>query len=1113
MIVTCPQCQQKYRIDQSRFHEGVKFLRCQGCGQTFRFSPTPPETATTESGLLEITCPGCNKLYKIDKSLLTPEVSSIPCKTCGLLVPIETESISQPDEIISDAQTVDIQPEILSWTSSSDLRDGRPKKIKKIIFYAVTAIILLIIIAGAYLGFHLFFKKKGGSLILGKTSQKAMGITPDSGPHPLIYLNTNLALLRKVIEDHVSAENKSFGYQIITAIYDSLSPERGSLFLYPEPEYQFLPVLLVHSKDIDGWKGSVIKKAILNRFLEPSAEGTYRIKSEAIAGRVTGDFPMDIYRVWFFKKSAVLGPQTLSHIWKNGTDALTFSGVARFADLVDKPGGLAVVSFRTADIRNGWEKSLTEPLKQDADPQVGMVAGAVERFLSNLTEPFKQINALAVGFKFSGEKERMLSYAQEFRKGVDGARVYKHLQDGAWENLDTEGLILSLLELLNDERLASTINFENNRLSIDLTWSEEDDESILQSLAQATFGYLFTPSMSHGKLIEDPVETRYTNAPDLIPQVDVAKIRGVIQQAIKNSLFPGHYWRHGDNPRVTLELDPIDLPNACIAELTYEIIRIGVPGKRNVLRKEDNPVKQAIGSSISLPVLKGTPSEVLGNAKIRFHITVPIKLQIFEFKSDAAKGSIKKADDLSVKLSQIEKDIASVVFRGGKSCHLYAFDKTGRALTRLESMGSSASKFSRFQGVIDTLKVIIVREALEHSFEVEVDLNNGKELELPAIPDHSVPVRHDRQPLFAYTDFTQQDLHDLAVMWSNDKTLSLTLPKSPFYGEAKWEAHFFDNDKPALFTWDPVEMSDKFFVYFRNPLTKIPAAAFGKVRVELYAEIQRLTFSKKSGNGRTVKRLPSGQKVVVTFEKNQINYSVGTSKVLQIAAYDTRGKRLRTGKYAVSSESGQIHRFWGQPVTVVMDIAAQKIVRTIPFDLQTAPVNRAAYKSHKQSIDHQREIFRTLQAIDHSRKKNYSGYGETLAGLFYIYRKSQTPMMLIDKAIAHSDPAGRARYGFELKPYRGYHFSYLSGTEQDGIKTDYQRQAQEKIFKWQKGSFKTKPYYQRPDMVAYPVDKTQPTFISVGDEVYMKYLNGSELKYIPQNIHTSDWAKVRFISD
>jgi hypothetical protein len=273
-----------------------------------------------------------------------------------------------------------------------------------------------------------------------------------------------------------------------------------------------------------------------------------------------------------------------------------------------------------------------------------------------------------------------------------------------------------------------------------------------------------------------------------------------------------------------------------------------------------------------------------------------------------------------------------------------------------------------------------------------------------------------------------------------------------------------------------------------------------------------MTFSKKATSSHTVKRLPSGQQVVVSFDKNQVTYSADQNKVLQMVAYDTGGKRLKREKYAHTSKSGQVRRFWGQPTTVVLDIATQEIVKTIDFDLQNAPTDRAAYKAYKQKIDHQRIIFNALKAIERARRKHYSGYGETLAGLYYIFHKKKQPLMLIDQAIAHSDPTGKSRFGYKLKPYKGYHFSYLAGTEQNGIKSDYQRKSQEKIFSWQKGSFKAMPYYQRPDIIARPVDNSQPTFVLLWDEVYLKYLKDPQLKYIPQNIHTSDWVKIRFIN-
>jgi hypothetical protein len=541
--------------------------------------------------------------------MLTPEMTTIPCKTCGLYIPIETVTGADPQKETGQEPEDVIEPEILSWSSPSAGQSETPRKQKKTMNLVVGAFIFLMIIAGAYLGYTLFYKKRETPPKLIQPPTKIPEAMLETGPQPLIYLDVNLAMLRKLAEYYIPSENKDFSYQIASALYDSLHPQRGHLFLYPDPKYQFLPVLLVQSNRRAGLKEALIKKGILNQFLESSEEGTYRIKRTAVAAAGKSDFPIDLYRVRLFEKSVVFGPTTLADIWEEGDKALLSYRIVRFVDHVRKPAGLAVMSFSTKDIQEGWEKSITQSLAQDPDPQVAMIAGITGNFLSNLTKPFKQINSLALGLKFTADKERILSYAQEFREGVNGASVYKQLKTGTWEDPETEGLVLNLTELLNDERLESNIGFVKNRLSIDLTWSAEDDESIYRTLTEATIGYLFAQSMGSGEPTSGPIKTRYGTAPKLVARVDAAKIKGKIPAAVKGSLFPGHYWRMGNNPRMTLEFDPIELPNAALAELNYEILSIGVPGEKNVLRKENNPVKQPMGSFISLPVVKGIRGE------------------------------------------------------------------------------------------------------------------------------------------------------------------------------------------------------------------------------------------------------------------------------------------------------------------------------------------------------------------------------------------------------------------------------------------------------------------------------------------------------------------------
>jgi hypothetical protein len=156
-----------------------------------------------------------------------------------------------------------------------------------------------------------------------------------------------------------------------------------------------------------------------------------------------------------------------------------------------------------------------------------------------------------------------------------------------------------------------------------------------------------------------------------------------------------------------------------------------------------------------------------------------------------------------VKLSRLEKDVAKVTFRGGVSAKLFALDKTGRALASNESMSSSSSTAARFQGEIHTLIVAVVQEMFDYPFEVEVDLNHGKELVLSHKPENPKRLRYDRHPMVTYANFTDDDLTGLEVTWREaggmawTDRLQVALPKGPFSGNIGWEVHFFGEREPV----------------------------------------------------------------------------------------------------------------------------------------------------------------------------------------------------------------------------------------------------------------------------------------------------------------------------
>ncbi|MEJ2282747.1 MAG: hypothetical protein P8X85_04055, partial [Desulfobacterales bacterium] len=482
------------------------------------------------------------------------------------------------------------------------------------------------------------------------------------------------------------------------------------------------------------------------------------------------------------------------------------------------------------------------------------------------------------------------------------------------------------------------------------------------------------------------------------------------------------------------------------------------------------------------------------------------------------KGSQKKAGGIQVTLDRLENDIAKVSHPRGKSVRLIAYDQTGKALASRETISSPSSASMRFQGMIDSLKVVVAVNTLECPFEISVDLNGGKELKLARRPEIPKRIRYDHQPVKTYSNFSKADLDDLAVAWKEAgerewrDRLEIQLARGPFSGQADWEVHFFGRDRAHLVTGNPIQGArDISYQLEKGQLANV-SAAFGIVQLKIRTAIKRLRFENKANGQSQSRSLPSGGAVTVSFNKNEISYGAGKAPIIQVMAYDSFGKRLRQGSY--SSRKGGMYKtyFWGQPARLDLDIATRTLEKKITFDIQQRPLDEKAFQKYKQTIDNQREIVSILKSVDRSRRKDRSYYGDDLAGLYYLYgRKSKKPMHLLDKNIAHSDPAGQKRFGYKARPYKGYYFTVLWGAEANGIPKKYKRRSKKTKFFWKKGQITTSALTRHPDLVAIPADDSQPTFFLQWGHVYMKPLDGDSLEYLPENYYKTGWLEASFI--
>jgi DNA-directed RNA polymerase subunit RPC12/RpoP len=775
MQITCQYCSKKYNINAKSIPAGVTSMKCKACSHAISLKPksavpgpkpVPDKTAGQDTGTRQITCLYCGKKYSIKASRIPPGVTTTRCTACGRslsLIPAAGLTSAFKDEISkkvtplkSPAAPKDQQ--VLQVPIIQNIEPSTSPVWRKPWALAAAAAVVVLCIGVYYTGSKLTQLAKvklGAENVIKKEQQSPVQRRQSgapAGPEPVMAARFNVPLLLEAIDQNMPEDKKNLKYKMAAGIFKSFALSKVQLYLYPHPEHTFLPVILAESDNGQNLEKQLKSHGNYVQFLERLSDGSYAIKKEAIPENKQNNFPIDLYRLQFIDNTVVFAPQHLSQTFKEGEDPVRQSQVAQMMASIAGPRDLALLSLRIPeDYNQDWQKKIQSNPALQQNPQAAMIAAMGSGVLAQLSEPLKGVESLAIGFRLDDTNGRQLSYAQQFRKGVNGQKVYQQLKSGNRDDFNASGIVLKLIELLNDPRYHHNILYKNNRLTLELSWEKQHDKTFLTALSEATLGQIFAQSMDLTPS-EGPITVQYEESPRLSANVDVNSLKQTIPGTVQQSLFPGNYWSFGDQPRMTLELDKIDLPNASLAQLTYEVLEVLTTDGTNVMRAEENQFQHEINpgsaspGTVDLNVKKGTAAETLGTAKIRFLIRLPVSFKKVEFASGNSAGTLRESEGVQVKLGRLEKDVAKITYRGGASAQLFAFDRTGRSLAARESMNSSSSVATRFQGEISTLMVVVVQEMLDYPFEVNVDLNGGKELSLSHQPQNPKRQRYDNQP-------------------------------------------------------------------------------------------------------------------------------------------------------------------------------------------------------------------------------------------------------------------------------------------------------------------------------------------------------------------------------
>ncbi len=1113
MILTCPCCGKRYKLSECSSTSTPKTLQCPDCGGQIPLGQKPSVEPKTHGGIVEIQCSACRKSYRIPATKIPFGKTRARCKACGHSIDLRPFLNADSTKPQASAKALSSNPlpenEPVKTPKANSKPSGRPRRL------AVWGAGVGLLLIGAVLICYFWPRFFPPTVKVAPTMDLPDALNPVAG------LSINVSRLIDLLERPGQKTDKEKEFSTQIARLKTLSIDTVEAAIFPDAEHVALAAVVLR-----GGHGIIIEQLLTDEnalapYVEKIAKRRYRFKKDALPPEAWGDFPVDLYELRLIDSDCFIAPGPLFSQMPPGHDLIAHTPMARFSDAVEDKGNAAVLTIRfPEDFSAGWEEKLARHPAINDVPKAKLLANLGATLIRQFTEPFKQLEFFALGLRIDDDDQRQLQYAQQFWPAIDGAAVYEKLQSRQTDI--APGVVNSMVRLLSDPRLQTDMEFNKNRLRLKIGWHQRNDEPILKALSEATLGQLFAGTMINGgEPTSGPVKTTYRETPALTLDIDPDAFKKELPHRIETALFPDHFWQSNDDPNMTLELDPVIIPNAELANVDYEILSVQSLDGRNILRQTDAPFKSPLNlagrysARIRLDVAKGARPEDLGTARLKFKVSMPTKLALFEFKAGSSQQR-KTAGPIQAMAESIEKDIARVSTRGGDGFWVFAYDKTGRAISSAESMGSENSKFVRFGGIIHKLQVVVAANTLEHTFEIDADLNQGRKIELTHKPQVPPRTRLDYSPMEKYAVFSRQDLSGLQVKWFEDDAnawsqpgLKVKLPKGPFSGQTFWDAHFFGRNKAIPIKGTPFSSGDEVGFWVDREKLKTAHAVFGKVRIKAAEKIETMRFNLKKGESAVSRSFATGEKIRLSFRQNEITYQPGRANVIRVRAYDAQNRRLKMDNYSSSGKGRHTRYFWGIPVKVEMDAVLSHLERTIDFDLRQRPIDKKAYGAFKKEVAQRKKIVAALKKVYQVRRKAFKQYGEDLAGFYFLRGTASEPAL--EKAVALSDPKGEARFGYRAQPFNGYYFTVLPKSQKMLDTLEKTRQKKGRPYTFKGKTITALPVRSFPDLAAIPKDKAKPAFFLRWGRVYMNHLNGQALAHVPDNHYNSDWKEVKFV--
>ena len=587
---------------------------------------------------------------------------------------------------------------------------------------------------------------------------------------------------------------------------------------------------------------------LLAQYVEKITATSYRIKTppdQEAAGETdeTGNSrPADRVRIWLLKSGALIAPTSIVQRWKKGEIGPQKTAVAKLAARMNIEDALFVLAVKLPDDLGDELIADVEENEALRENQVtAQIADMVVSILEDILEPLKKIKAIAFKLGIDDADARSAVYTQWFRNKTDAVAAHERLQAGSASD-EAEGIASALLSVVEDESTTSKFSIKEDQLTMSVGWTPDNDEMV----GEALMGYVMKMAMGGMTMSsspsDGPIETKYQADPNLQATEYDAAVKQAILDEIESRIFVGHYWGRSDKPHLQVQVDPLEIPNSILTEITYEVTSITTSEGKEILRREERDKRfgphkidtsWGHGGYIKLNVVKGTKGEDLGSAKIHFSVTAPAEVVVLELdKEDVGK---KKGENGSVvTLRGIERDSVSISYKGAVDAAITAYDTTGGALSMSSGMSGGGSMSKNFNGIVDKVRVALVKQTTNFVFDVDLDLLKGKEEKLPEEPSDSVRVRYDSEAEPVYSDYIDEDFANLKVEWEESgkqmwqDRLFMKLPEKRFSGSSSWKVSLFGKGRGQLLGGSSMRSGTELSHCFDKGELKKVDAAYGQ---------------------------------------------------------------------------------------------------------------------------------------------------------------------------------------------------------------------------------------------------------------------------------------------